>query len=218
MIQNNNAGTFQLNDNWTAGVLLPVAADGDDHQRYKFHQPHWVVGAAGKYSASDPHSWFYPGQSKHRTSGDGGAFGGAIEFVVRWVGLIPPVWSGDDALAHYLAGSSARRVFFFALEWRRAATIATMSQPETFTEFWSFEVLAHQQLATRIFHTIGTLSGWSLLAAAIILRRPWLGWPSIVVPMRSHGSRIFLSSTIVRRHLCFRCGPGWPIRKWWRWC
>ena len=23
MIQNNNAGTFQLNDNWTAGVLLP---------------------------------------------------------------------------------------------------------------------------------------------------------------------------------------------------
>jgi hypothetical protein len=23
MIQNDNAGTFQLNDNWTAGVLLP---------------------------------------------------------------------------------------------------------------------------------------------------------------------------------------------------
>jgi len=72
---------------------------------------------------------------------------------------------------------------FFALEWRRAgATIATMSQAETFTEFWSFYVLAHQQLATRIFHTIGTLSGWSLLAAAIILRRPWLVLAVIVVP------------------------------------
>ena len=57
-----------------------------------------------------------------------------------------------------------------------------MSQPETFTEFWSFYVLAHQQLATRIFHTIGTLSGWSLLAAAVILRRPWLVLAAIVVP------------------------------------
>jgi len=57
-----------------------------------------------------------------------------------------------------------------------------MSQAETFTEFWSFYVLAHQQLATRIFHTIGTLSGWSLLAAAIILRRPWLVLAAIVVP------------------------------------
>lgn len=43
-------------------------------------------------------------------------------------------------------------------------------------------MLAHQQLATRIFHTIGTLSGWSLLAAAIILRRPWLVLAAIVVP------------------------------------
>ena len=57
-----------------------------------------------------------------------------------------------------------------------------MSQPETFAEFWSFYVLAHQQLATRIFHTIGTLTGWSLLGAAIVLRRPWLVLAAIVVP------------------------------------
>jgi hypothetical protein len=57
-----------------------------------------------------------------------------------------------------------------------------MSKPGTFAEFWNFYVLAHQQLATRIFHTVGTLSGWSLLAAAIILRRPWFVLAAIVVP------------------------------------
>jgi hypothetical protein len=61
-------------------------------------------------------------------------------------------------------------------------TIASMRQPETFDEFWSFYVLAHRQLATRIFHTIGTLSGWSLLIAAIVLRRPWLLLAAVVVP------------------------------------
>ncbi len=57
-----------------------------------------------------------------------------------------------------------------------------MSQPDTFGEFWSFYVLAHRQLATRIFHTVGTLSGWSLLIAAIVLRRPWLVLAAVVVP------------------------------------
>ena len=61
-------------------------------------------------------------------------------------------------------------------------TIRAMSKPDTFAEFWSFYVLAHQQLATRIFHTIGTLAGWSLLAAAIILHRPWLILLAILVP------------------------------------
>jgi hypothetical protein len=63
-----------------------------------------------------------------------------------------------------------------------ADTIAAMSQPETFAEFWSFYVLAHRQLATRIFHTVGTLSGWSLLIAAIVLRRPWLVLAAVAVP------------------------------------
>ena len=74
-------------------------------------------------------------------------------------------------------------VVFFALARRPDVdTIAAMKKPETFAEFWDFYVLAHQQLATRIFHTIGTLSGWSLLAAAIILRRPWFILAAIVVP------------------------------------
>ncbi len=60
--------------------------------------------------------------------------------------------------------------------------IAAMNKPETFAEFWSFYVLAHRQLATRIFHTIGTLSGWSLLVAAIILRKPWYVLAAVVVP------------------------------------
>jgi hypothetical protein len=62
------------------------------------------------------------------------------------------------------------------------ATITAMSKPETFTDFWSFYVLAHQQLATRIFHTIGTLSGWLLLAAAIILGKPWFVLAAILIP------------------------------------
>ena len=84
-------------------------------------------------------------------------------------------------MAYRPAGSSAGRRFLLA--GRGAAdTIAAMSQPETFAEFWSFYVLAHRQLATRIFHTVGTLSGWSLLIAAIVLRRPWLVLAAVVVP------------------------------------
>jgi hypothetical protein len=60
-----------------------------------------------------------------------------------------------------------------------------MNKPETFAEFWCFYVLAHRQLATRIFHTIGTLSGWSLLVAAIILRKPWYVLAAVVAPYAS---------------------------------
>lgn len=42
--------------------------------------------------------------------------------------------------------------------------------------------MAHRQLATHIFHTIGTLSGWSLLIAAIVLRKPWLILAAVVIP------------------------------------
>ena len=84
-------------------------------------------------------------------------------------------------MAYRPAGSSAGRRFFLA-SIGAADTIAAMSQPETFAEFWSFYVLAHRQLATRIFHTVGTLSGWSLLIAAILLRRPWLVLGAVLVP------------------------------------
>ncbi len=57
-----------------------------------------------------------------------------------------------------------------------------MQDPRTFSEFWPTYVLAHRQLATRIFHSIGTLTGWTLLAAAIVLRRPWFILAAVVVP------------------------------------
>jgi hypothetical protein len=57
-----------------------------------------------------------------------------------------------------------------------------MEDPRTFSEFWPYYVLAHRQQATRIFHSIGTLTGWTLLIAAIVLRRPWFILAAFVVP------------------------------------
>ncbi len=54
--------------------------------------------------------------------------------------------------------------------------------PANFAEFWPSYVLAHRQVATRIFHTIGTLAGWTLLISAILLRRPWWILAALVVP------------------------------------
>ncbi len=57
-----------------------------------------------------------------------------------------------------------------------------MQEPRTFGEFWPVYVLAHSQPLTRIFHTVGTLTGWVILVAAIILRRPWLIPAALLVP------------------------------------
>jgi hypothetical protein len=57
-----------------------------------------------------------------------------------------------------------------------------MDKPESFAQFWTFYVLAHRQPLTRIFHTAGTLVGWSLLVVAIVLRRPWFILAAFVVP------------------------------------
>jgi hypothetical protein len=54
--------------------------------------------------------------------------------------------------------------------------------PDTFAAFWPFYVLAHRQLLTRIFHTIGTLAGWSIVAAAIWTRHYWWLIAALVVP------------------------------------
>jgi hypothetical protein len=43
-------------------------------------------------------------------------------------------------------------------------------------------VLAHSQPLTRVFHSAGTLIGWSILIAAIVLRRPGLILAALVVP------------------------------------
>ena len=57
-----------------------------------------------------------------------------------------------------------------------------MQDPKTFSEFWPSYVLAHRQPLTRVFHSAGTLTGWTLLLAAIFLRRPWLALAALIVP------------------------------------
>jgi len=46
--------------------------------------------------------------------------------------------------------------------------------PRSFAEFWPVYVRAHSHPGTRLLHFTGTLLGWSLLIAAIVLRNPWL--------------------------------------------
>jgi hypothetical protein len=57
-----------------------------------------------------------------------------------------------------------------------------MQEPRTFSEFWPFYVLAHRAPLTRVFHSIGTLTGWGIVVAAIELRRPWFLLGAILVP------------------------------------
>jgi hypothetical protein len=57
-----------------------------------------------------------------------------------------------------------------------------MNDPQNFPQFWTFYVLAHRQPLTRMFHTAGTLVGWSLLVVAIVLRRPWFVLAAFAVP------------------------------------
>jgi hypothetical protein len=57
-----------------------------------------------------------------------------------------------------------------------------MQEPRTFADFWPYYVLAHRQPLTRIFHSTGTLIGWALVLAAILLRRPWFLAAALVIP------------------------------------
>jgi hypothetical protein len=57
-----------------------------------------------------------------------------------------------------------------------------MDVPRTFAEFWPLYVLAHRAPLTRAAHCAGTLLGWSLLAAALALRQPWLVLAALAVP------------------------------------
>jgi hypothetical protein len=57
-----------------------------------------------------------------------------------------------------------------------------MQEPRTFEEFWPVYVVAHSQLLTRVFHSVGTLAGWSILVVAIILSKPWLILAALLVP------------------------------------
>ena len=57
-----------------------------------------------------------------------------------------------------------------------------MQQPRSFAEFWPVYVRAHRHPVTRGFHFVGTLLGWTLLIAAILLREAWLVPAALVVP------------------------------------
>jgi hypothetical protein len=57
-----------------------------------------------------------------------------------------------------------------------------MTDPRSFAEFWPDYVPAHSQPMTRFLHACGTLLGWALLAAAIVLRRPWLVLAALGAP------------------------------------
>ncbi len=51
----------------------------------------------------------------------------------------------------------------------------------TFSTFWPEYVRAHSRPGTRAVHFLGTLPGWSLIVAAILLRRSWLILGALVV-------------------------------------
>ena len=51
-----------------------------------------------------------------------------------------------------------------------------------FAEFWPEYVRAHREPATRALHFVGTLLGWGILAAAIVMRHWWWITLALVVP------------------------------------
>jgi hypothetical protein len=87
---------------------------------------------------------------------------------------------GDEPLSR--CQTSETVAFFWLAPFDAGATIGGMNEPRTFAEFWTFYVLAHRQPLTRIFHTAGTLVGWSLLVTAIVLRKPWYVLAAFAVP------------------------------------
>jgi hypothetical protein len=84
-----------------------------------------------------------------------------------------------------------------------------MQQPRSFSDFWPYYVLAHRQPATRVFHTIGTLTGWGFIVAAIIYGHWWLILAAIVVPYAlAWFSHFFVEHN---RPATF----GHPLWSWW---
>jgi hypothetical protein len=52
---------------------------------------------------------------------------------------------------------------------------------QSFAMFWPEYVRAHSRPGTRVVHLLGTLLGWALLAAAIVLQRWWWILGALVV-------------------------------------
>ena len=52
-------------------------------------------------------------------------------------------------------------------------TSRTMNPENNFASFWPEYVRAHSRPGTRAIHLAGTLAGWALLVAAVVLQRWW---------------------------------------------
>jgi len=84
-----------------------------------------------------------------------------------------------------------------------------MPAPENFSEFWPHYVRAHAQPLTRACHFTGTLLGWLLLVAAIVLRKPWLVLAAFAGPYAlAWFSHFFIEHN---RPATF----GHPLWSWW---
>jgi len=74
------------------------------------------------------------------------------------------------------------RRFFFLPARAAALESPSVNPPHNFSEFWPFYVLAHRHSATRVFHSVGTLLGWTVFIAAFALRDYWLLLLALVAP------------------------------------
>lgn len=54
--------------------------------------------------------------------------------------------------------------------------------PRTFGEFWPRYVMAHKQPLTRGFHLVGSLVGWGLIVAAVVVGKPSLILAALGIP------------------------------------
>jgi len=80
------------------------------------------------------------------------------------------------------AGERAAAFVFLWMQFRFALESAAMQEPRSFWEFWPVYVVAHSHRLTRAFHTAATLTGWSIFATAIALRKWWLIPIALAVP------------------------------------
>src|SRR5712692_3032151 len=79
----------------------------------------------------------------------------------------------------------------------------------SFSSFWPEYVRAHRRVATRVVHTIGTLAGWMILGAALMLHRWWWIAAAVAVPYAlAWISHFFIEHN---RPATF----GHPLWSWW---
>lgn len=52
----------------------------------------------------------------------------------------------------------------------------------SFAEFWPVYVRAHSSWGTRVLHCVGTMLGWGILVAAVVMRTWWWIALALVAP------------------------------------